>query len=157
MMEKHFNIRVRLAQPKDGKQIGQLIYDTVRTINRKDYSELQVGAWAPDPVIFSTFDESYAFVAELGNKIVGFANLTSAGYLHRLYVHKDFQGQGIGSLLLDALEAKARSAGLKELTTEASITAKPFFMARGWVVKAEQTKILREVSFINFKMYKKIG
>lgn len=29
-------IEIRPANPKDGKQIGQLIYDTVRTINRKD-------------------------------------------------------------------------------------------------------------------------
>ena len=35
------NIKIRLAHPDDAKQIGQLIYDTVRTINRKDYNQQQ--------------------------------------------------------------------------------------------------------------------
>lgn len=148
-------IKIRPAEPSDGSQIGQLIYDTVRKINRKDYSQEQVKAWAPDPVIFSTYDPSYAYVAERNDRILGFANLTSTGYLHRLYVHKDFQGQGIASRLLRALEDKAQQLGLHEITTESSITSKPFFLAHGFVVQQEQIKVLRGVSFINFKMYKK--
>ena len=149
-------IKVRLAEPSDGPQIGQLIYDTIRKINRKDYSQEQVKAWAPDPIIFSTYDPSYAYVAELNHRILGFANLTSTGYLNRLYVHKDFQGQGIASRLLQAMEAKARELSLHEITTESSITAKPFFLAHGFVVQQEQVKVFRGVSFINFKMYKKL-
>lgn len=149
-------IQIRLAEPSDGPQIGQLIYDTVRAVNRKDYSQDQVKAWAPDPVIFSTYDPSYAFVAESNRKILGFANLTSTGYLNRLYVHKDFQGQGIASHLVQAIEAKARELGLHEITTESSITAKPFFLAQGFVVQQEQVKVLRGVSFTNFKMFKKL-
>lgn len=149
-------IKVRPARPDDGKQIGQLIYDTVHSINRRDYSQEQVEAWTPDPFIFSTYEESFAYVAELRGLILAFGNLTSTGYLHRFYVHKDFQGQGIGSLLLESLESQARAIGLKEMTTEASITAKPFFEAKGWSVQQQQTKILRDVSFINYKMYKKI-
>jgi putative acetyltransferase len=149
-------IKVRPAESSDGPQIGQLIYDTVRKINRKDYSQEQVKAWAPDPIIFSTYEPSYAYVAERNGRILGFANLTSTGYLHRLYVHKDFQGQGIASRLLQALEIKARELGLHEITTESSITAKAFFLAHGFLVQQEQVKILRRVSFINFKMYKKL-
>lgn len=151
---ENLDIRIRPARPDDGKQIGRMIYDTVRAINRKDYSEPQVEAWAPDPYIFSTYDESYAYVAELKGEIVGFGNFTSEGCLHRFYIHKDFQGQGIGSRLLEALEARALSIGLTEMTTEASITAKAFFLSKGWVIKMQNTKIFREVSFINFKMYK---
>jgi N-acetylglutamate synthase-like GNAT family acetyltransferase len=149
-------IQIRPAEPKDGPQIGQLIYETVHTVNRKDYSEKQVKAWAPDEVIFSTY-EGFAYVAELERRILGFANLTPAGYLHRLYVHKEFQGQKIASRLLKVLEAKAQELGLQEITTESSITAKPFFLAQGFLVLAEQTKVLRGVSFINFKMLKRIS
>jgi N-acetylglutamate synthase-like GNAT family acetyltransferase len=149
-------IHIRPAEPKDGPEIGQLIYETVRTINRRDYSEEQVKAWAPDERIFSTY-EGFAYVAELKDQILGFANLTPAGYLHRLYVHKDFQGQGIASRLLKVLEAKAQELGLLEIVTESSITSKPFFLAHGFLVQTEQTKLLREVSFTNFKMVKKIS
>ncbi|MBA3603739.1 MAG: GNAT family N-acetyltransferase [Parachlamydiaceae bacterium] len=67
---------------------------------------------------------------------------------------KDFQGQGIGKLLLETLENKAKTLNLIEMTTEASITAKPFFLAKGWQIDEQQTVILREVSFINYKMHK---
>ncbi len=149
-------IKIRLAQLNDAIQIGQLIYDTVRTINKKDYNQKQVEAWAPDPFIFSTYEESFAYVAELNGVILGFGNLTSSGYLHRFYIHKDFQKQGIGRILLEKLELKARAVGLKKITTEASITAKLFFQANGWTVQEQQTKILRGMSFINYKMFKKL-
>jgi putative acetyltransferase len=148
-------MKIRPAKPEDSPQIGELIYETVRTINRRDYSEEQVQAWAPDRVIFSAYD-GYGYVADLKGQIVGFANLTSAGVLHRLYVHKDFQGQKIAIRLLKAIESKARELGLQEITTESSITAKPFFLAQGFLVQAQQTKVLRGVSFVNFKMHKKI-
>lgn len=57
------NIFIREALPEDGKAIGKLIYDTVRTINLKDYTHAQVAAWAPDEEIFSTYGESFAYVA----------------------------------------------------------------------------------------------
>jgi putative acetyltransferase len=150
-------ITIRPALPDDGKQIGQLIFDSVRSINIKDYSHEQVEAWAPDPFIFSTYGESFAYVAELGSLIVGFGNITDSGYLHRFYIHKDYQRQGIGSLLLEAIESKSRAHGINEITTEASITAKPFFLANGWIVKEQQTKVLRGQTFINFRMLKKFG
>lgn len=149
-------VKIRLARSDDAKQIGELIYDTVHAINRRDYDQQQVEAWAPDSFIYSTYEESHAYVAELEGIILGFGNLTSTGYLHRFYVHKSFQRQGIGALLLDALERKALALNLKEMTTEASITAKPFFLTKGWIVQEQQVKILRDVSFINYKMRKKL-
>src|ERR1700722_14382345 len=114
-MKTNPNIHIRPSSLEDGNQIGQLIYDTVHTINRQDYTEEQVKVWVPDPFIYSTYEDSYAYVAELEGKILGFANLTSEGYLHRFYVHKDFQGQGIGSCLIEVLEEKARELGLEEV------------------------------------------
>ncbi len=147
-------ILIRFATPEDAQQIGQFIYDTIRSINIKDYDEKQVKTWAPDPFIYSKYDDSYAYVADINGLIVGFANLTHSGYLNRFYIHKDFQGQGIGKLLLETLENKAITLNLIEMTTEASITAKPFFLAKGWVTDEQQTVVLREVSFINYKMHK---
>lgn len=145
---------IRPARSEDGRQIGELIFDTVRTVNRRDYDQQQVEAWVPDPLTYSTFEEKGAYVADLEGRIVGFGNLTATGYLHRFYIHKDFQRQGIGLLLLDALEVRARELKLTEMTTEASITAKPFFLARGWNIQEKQTVVLRGISFINYKMSK---
>ena len=61
-------------------------------------------------------------------KIVGFEDMNGNGYLDRLYVHKDYQGQGVASAICDELE---RFAAGKTITTHASITAKPFFHHSG--------------------------
>lgn len=83
--------------------------------------------------------------------------MTSEGYLHRFYVHKDHQGKGVGGKLLYTLEARAKELGLSSIKTEASITARPFFLFKGWSVEKEQVVSLRGNSFINYKMLKKIN
>jgi len=78
------------------------------------------------------------------------------GYLDRLYVHKDFQRCGVRGRLLKVLESKARGLLIYKINTEASITAKPFFLAKGYLVEEEQIKIIRNISFVNFKMSKNL-
>lgn len=55
--------------------------------------------------------------------IVGFGDIDNTGYLDRLYVHKDYQNQGIAKAMCDKLE---QHNAYNEITTHASITAKPF-------------------------------
>lgn len=148
-------MKVRRARQEEGEEIGQLIFDTVRSVNIKDYSPAQVETWVPNPKIYTTF-EGIAFVVEKEGKIVGFANLKDPGLLHRLYVHKDHQGEGVGSLLVEAIEKEAVKLGWKKLETEASITAKPFFERKGFHLIDEQTINLRGVNFVNYKMEKSL-
>lgn len=82
--------------------------------------------------------------------IIGFGDMDESGYLDRLYVHKDFQGQGVASAICDELERFA--AGI--ITTHASITAKPFFQHRGYRVVRKQEVIRRGVALTNFVMEK---
>ena len=77
--------------------------------------------------------------------------MDETGYLDRLYVHKDYQGQGIASAICDELE---RFAAGKTITTHATITAKPFFQHRGYRVVRKQEVIRRGVALTNFVMEK---
>lgn len=70
----------------------------------------------------------------------------------RLYVHKDYQNQGIATAICDVLE---QSAGDTKITTHASITAKPFFEHRGYKVVREQQVMRDGISLTNFVMEKK--
>ena len=76
------------------------------------------------------------------------------GYLDRLYVHKDYQGQGIASAICDELE---RFAAGKTFTTHASITAKLFFQHRGYHVVRKQEVIRHGVALTDFVMEKQPG
>jgi GNAT superfamily N-acetyltransferase len=151
---------IREYQAGDEAAIYQLFYDTVHHINCKDYTQEQLDAWAPlIPDLTgwkNTLSKNHSFVAVAvgSNQMIGFADLEDNGCLNRGYVHKDSQDQGIGKALLFACEAKAKELGIKQLYSEVSITAKPFFEKYGYVVLNEQIKVFRGVSFINYYMVK---
>ena len=99
-----------------------------------------------------SFRAHRTIIATESGKIVGFGDMDETGYLDRLYVHKDYQGQGIASAICDELE---RFAAGKTITTHASITAKPFFQHRGYCVVRKQEVIRRGVALTNLVMEKR--
>lgn len=144
----------------DEKEIYQLFYETVHHINSKDYTEEQINIWAPKYPDLDSWQSSlaknYSFVAidNKDGKIIGFSDLEKNGHLNRGYVHKDYQGQGIGKALLNVREVKAKQSGIKKLFAEVSITAKPFFEKCGYGMESQETKNLNGVLFINYRMTK---
>ncbi len=56
-----------------------------------------------------------------------------------LYVHPAATGQGAAAMLCDALEKLATARGAKELTVDASDTARGFFEKRGYTAKSRNT------------------
>lgn len=139
-----------------------LFRDTVRTINLRDYTQKQVETWAPDVINddrrrrWMTLAKAHALVAVEAGVVVGFADVERDGHIDRFYVHKDRQGAGVGTLLMREIEAHARSCGIPRLYSEVSITARPFFEKRGFTVLAQQTVLVREVEFVNFRMEKRL-
>ena len=147
-------IRLRRYRPEDCPLLGQLFYDTVHTVNAVEYTPEQLAAWAPELPDMEQWNRSFlehtTFVAETEGVIAGFGDIDGTGYLDRLYVHKDYQGRGIATALCGALE---RSAGEAErIVTHASLTAKPFFLRRGYLVKKEQQVEKNGILLTNFVM-----
>lgn len=147
-------IRTRRYRPEDCPLLGQLFYNTVHTVNAVDYTPEQLAAWAPELPDMEQWNRSFlehtTFVAEAEGVIAGFGDIDGTGYLDRLYVHRDYQKKGIGRALCDALE---RSAGEAErIVTHASLTAKPFFLRRGYLVKKEQQVEKNGILLTNFVM-----
>ncbi len=68
----------------------------------------------------------------------------------------EHQRMGIASALLTQIEASALTLDLQRLFTEASITAKPFFAAMGFVVIVQQVVECRGVELINYRMERRI-
>jgi|GEM_PF-490847 len=155
-------IILRPIQSSDLEKIVTLFKETVHHVNAKDYSSEQLLVWAPKHIHHSherwqSLLNSIAYLAEIDDAIVGFADITEQGYLDRLFVDKDYQRQGIASMLVKKLESIILGRRLKKVTTEASITAKPFFEQMGYYVIREQNKP-REggVILTNFLMEKRL-
>lgn len=152
-------MNVRKFKQNNAQELRQLFYDTIHAVNSQDYTPEQLNAWAPveyDKDIWQkSFEDKICFVVEAGEQLVGFGDMTSDGYVNRLFVHKDFQGLGVASRILDSLEKEARILGISLVHTEASITAKPFFEKRGFVVIKEQQKLHKGYAFTNYIMEKR--
>ena len=148
-------MQLREYTPSDCAQLAELFYQTVHSVNAKDYTQEQLDAWATGEVDLQAWDKSFrahrTIVATENGEIVGFGDMDGSGYLDRLYVHKEHQWQGIASAICDELE---RFAVGKTFTTHASITAKPFFLHRGYCVVRQQEVIRRGVALTNFVMKK---
>lgn len=152
------NSLIRTFKESDLAQINQLFTETVHAINVKDYTAEQLDVWAPKDRSFerwkNSFKDHIVYVAAINDFVVGFGDITKDGYLDHLFTHKDFQRQGIAGAMLLKLEEAARNLGLKELRTEASITAKPFFEKNGFTIIREQDKHYQGLVFVNYMMHK---
>lgn len=156
-------MRIRGFQGSDIKQIVSLFYETVHSVNAVDYSTEQLNAWAPKNEIEDKLESwkkslsnNVTFVAEINGEIVGFSDMTYNGYLDRLYTHKNFQGQGIAKTLVNKLEYVAREIGLSEISTDASVTAKPFFERCGYQIIKSQRVERKGITLVNFRMTKNL-
>ena len=152
---------VRAYTPEDCHAMAQLFYETIHSINAADYTTAQLDAWATGSVDYDRwrreFLEHDTRVAIDNDIIVGFGNMDATGYLDKLFVHRQYQRQGIASAICDVLEHNAAMRKLVLLSTHASITARPFFERRGYYVVKAQQVTRRNQQLCNFVMQKALA
>lgn len=148
-------MELRRYQQPDCKEITELFYHTVHTVNAKDYTKEQLDVWAAGEADLEKWDQSlqehYSIVAVEKDVIVGFGDIDQTGYLDRLFVHADYQRKGIASAICSQLEQFAAGT----ITTHASITARPFFEKRGYQIVKEQQAERQGIFLTNYVMIKK--
>ena len=146
---------IRSYEPADCESLARLFYETVHSVCAADYSSEQLFAWADENIDLSKWNASLlehrTLVALIDGEIAAFGDMDERGYLDRLYVGKDFQRRGVASALCAALEG---GSSAPTFTTHASITAKPFFLKRGYLVLKEQQVERKGVLLTNFVMEK---
>ena len=75
-------------------------------------------------------ENQYFIIAILNGKIVGFASLDQGNYVDVMYVHRDFQRQGIAQQLYSTLENEAKRQKDSQLfMPEVRHCKKPFFFS----------------------------
>ena len=155
------NFTIRIARLSDALELKDLFQDTVLNINKRDYSKAEVEDWASCGNDLSHIKEmikTHYFIVAVNqqSQIVGFSSITPQGYLHSMFVHKDFQGKGIATILLNEIEQHATATGITRITSEVSLTARPFFEKRGYIVEVEQKRKANRLFLTNFWMAKKL-
>ena len=146
---------IRPYESSDCPTLAQIYYDTIHTVCAADYTPAQLDAWASGNVDLQVWDAYFlarhSFVAEMDGQIVGFSDMDDTGYLGRLYVHKDYQGLGIGKALYQTAES---AVDVPRYTLQASVTAKTFYEKLGYRT-IEMRQMPRKDQFITIFVMEK--
>jgi putative acetyltransferase len=144
----------------DAPVLAAIFQASIEELAAEDYSAAQQAAWAAQADDETAFAERLAggltLVATIAGAPVGFATLQGAEHVDMLYVHPSAAGQGVATLLLDALEKLARARGAKRIGADVSDTARAFFERRGFAAERRNTVALGDEWLGNTTMQKRL-
>jgi len=147
--------------PADTPVLAAIFAAAVEELTGDDYNEAQQEAWAAVADDEDAFGKKLAseltLIATVQSAPVGFASLKGKDHIDMLYVHPGAAGQGVASMLLDALEKLAGSRGAKSLTVDASDNAQGFFAGRGYVAKQRNSVTVNGEWLANTTMQKTLS
>ena len=151
-------IDIRRATLVDLKEITSLFVETIKAVNKTDYTKEQIVEWIKSANDLQRWEgivrDQYFVVAELEHQIIGISSLDGDDYIDFMYVHKDFQKRGIAQCMYDHLEGVARDLGAQHLFSDVSITARPFFEKQNFVIIKQNQHERNGHILINYRMEK---
>jgi putative acetyltransferase len=146
---------------EDVEQLAEIMCASIEELTQEDYDEDQRLAW------ISVLEDGDAFIKRLSEQLtilaivegepVGFASLRGKDELDLLYVHPDVVRNGVGSMLVDALEKLAGARGATAMLANSSETARPFFEKRGYLAQSRNTTNIGDEWLVNIAMRKELG
>ena len=161
MAQAHPKLALRPMLPADVPLLREIFRDSVEDLTADDYTEAQQEAWASVADDEKEFGKKLAgqltLVATLSGSPVGFASLEGKDKIDMLYVHPAAAGQGVGAMLIDALEKLAGSRGAVKLIVDASDSARGFFEKRGYVAQQRNSISLGDEWLANTTMQKQLA
>jgi putative acetyltransferase len=160
MAQAHPKPALRPFLPEDVPVLAAIFAASVEELTGDDYSEAQQQAWmeaAESEEFGKRLAADLTLIATLEGSPVGFASLRGADQIRMLYVHPAVAGQGIATMLVDALERLAGGRGAKDLTVDASDNAQGFFAKRGYIAKQRNTVTINGEWLANTTMQKLLG
>ena len=136
-------IVIRNYHESDAEILWTLYFNTIRIINRCDYTQSQVEAWAADSFNSENWIKRMngisPFVAEIDGVIVGYTDLQSDGLIDHFFCHHEHQGKGVGRALMNHVMEQGQARGIHRYYSEVSITARPFYEHHGLHFVREKT------------------
>lgn len=142
------------------KEVTDLFFMAVHSIDNSIYSEEQKCVWAPSPIDYMSWRKRLElkrpYLLLINEQLAGFIELESDGHIDCAYVSPVFQRKGVATALLKYVLDKAKSLELKLLYVEASIVAKPLFEKFGFVVDKENRIVRNDIVLKNYSMHVKL-
>jgi putative acetyltransferase len=161
MAVAHPKLGLRPYLPADAPLLREIFRDSIEELTADDYTVAQQEAWASVADDVADFGKKLSgqltLVATLESSPVGFAALEGKDKIGMLYVHPAAAGQGVGAMLIDALEKLASSRGAPKLTVDASDSARGFFEKRGYIAQQRNTVSVGDEWLANTTLHKQLA
>ena len=135
---------IRRFEKADAENTFEMIAHTLRTVNIKDYSpqyiEDTVAQLAP-PILIERRENGHMYVICDDGKIIacgaiaGYWGSETESILLTIFVHPDYQGQGVGRKLIETLESDEYFLRAERVEIPASVTAVGFYQKMGYDYK----------------------
>ncbi|WP_296935907.1 GNAT family N-acetyltransferase [uncultured Marinobacter sp.] len=136
-------LSLRPGTETDLPSIVSLFTDSVHQLAARSYTPEQRAAWAPETPDLAQWRSRLSrvdtVIAESDGTMAGFISFTAGGHIEFLFTAPAFSRRGVASLLYEAALERLLGKGVRTLTTEASLEARPFFESRGFSVVEAQT------------------
>ena len=146
-------MNIRRFEEQDAKAVSELIRKTIRISNTKDYPvelmEQLIEAESPEHVL-ERASWTHFYVAEEQDNIIGCGAIgpywgkEDESSLFSIFVHPDYQGKGIGRMIVGALEQDEFALRARRIEIPASITGLPFYRKMGYSFKDGKAEIDEE-------------
>ncbi|WP_159798420.1 GNAT family N-acetyltransferase [Puerhibacterium puerhi] len=154
-------LEVRPYAPADAPATLAAFRAAITVTGRSAYDDAQLAAWLGAPPQLEDWDRTLraatTFVAVLDGTVAGFAVVRDEGYVDRLFVHPRSGRRGVARALLARATDHARACGAPEMTTHASLVARPVFERAGFRVVERETVVRHGVALDRFVMRRPLG
>ena len=139
---------VRTAVVADAGAIADVWSRSIRELCTLDHGgdPTLIAAWCADKTpehlrgAIAEAEHVWLVAADAMDRITAVGSLAPDGRVVAFYVDPAMAHCGIGTILLEALEAEAARLGLGRITLESSRTAQPFYLRRGFVAAGPPAK-----------------
>jgi ribosomal protein S18 acetylase RimI-like enzyme len=137
-----FPTNIRFIQEEDSGACSDLVCKILDTVESKFYTPQVIEKWKlhNSELAFLAKENYQLIVFERNGEILGVgAIIINSDYAHisKLYVSPDQHRQGIGKQLLTTLEQIATEAKRNVVHLNATVNARPFYIAKGYSVQGE--------------------
>jgi putative acetyltransferase len=154
-------MEIRRYNRGEESAVWKVYFAATHESNARDYHADLIERWAPHDQDMSQWADRLAqknpFVAIVDDEIVGMAEVEPDGFIDYFYVHPRWQNRGIGKALLAILESEAARLGVQVMSADVSITAKSFFLSKGFSITEAKSNIILGHPAPNFRMQKRLN
>jgi putative acetyltransferase len=154
-------LHIRPATTHDLPDIAHIFHQSIHELAHRNYSPPQLHAWSecirPESAWQKRLDPLSVRIATIQKVAAGFIAYTPEGHIDFLYTAPAFARRGVATELLSGAEAVLIYSNVRMVSTEASITALPFFRLMGYRLVCKQTVSRQGVDLRNYRMEKRLS